>query len=191
MGIVVAARVAYWLAHFFVLDGVAPASRGLAVCHASRCESSRALVDGSRCPTRQPDHCPSGPRCCRDVVSNRRVGLVRIGSGSRDEAMAVHGRAPARALLRAVGRDQAAPARAAQLMERASRVTLLALLPAAILLVAFAEPGLRAWIGPAYSPDAGPVLRWLTVAVYVNAVARCRTPCCKAGSTRAARRYCI
>src|SRR4029079_7618782 len=65
-----------------------------------------------------------------------------------------------------------APARAAELMERAARVTLLALLPAAILLAAFAEPGLRAWIGPAYSPDAGPVLRWLTVAVYVNAVAQ-------------------
>ena len=65
-----------------------------------------------------------------------------------------------------------APARAAELMERASRVTLFALLPAAILLVAFAEPGLRAWIGPAYSPDAGPVLRWLAIAVYVNAVAQ-------------------
>jgi O-antigen/teichoic acid export membrane protein len=57
-------------------------------------------------------------------------------------------------------------------MERAARITLVALLPAAILLAAFAEPGLRAWIGPAYSPDAGPVLRWLTVAVYVNAVAQ-------------------
>jgi O-antigen/teichoic acid export membrane protein len=65
-----------------------------------------------------------------------------------------------------------APARAAELLERAARVTLLALLPAAILLAAFAEPGLRAWIGPAYSPDAGAVLRWLTVAVYVNAVAQ-------------------
>jgi O-antigen/teichoic acid export membrane protein len=57
-------------------------------------------------------------------------------------------------------------------MERAARITLVALLPAAIILAAFAEPGLRLWIGPAYSPEAGPVLRWLTVAVYVNAVAQ-------------------
>ena len=57
-------------------------------------------------------------------------------------------------------------------MERASRITLLALLPAAALLAAFAEPGLKLWLGAAYSPDAAPVLRWLAIAVYVNAVAQ-------------------
>jgi len=65
-----------------------------------------------------------------------------------------------------------APARAAELMERASRITLLALLPAVLVLAAFAEPALRWWIGPAYSPDAGSVLRWLAVAVYINALAQ-------------------
>jgi O-antigen/teichoic acid export membrane protein len=57
-----------------------------------------------------------------------------------------------------------------ELAERGARVTLLTLLPAAILLVAFAEPGLKLWLGSAYSPDAGPVLRWLALAVYVNSV---------------------
>jgi O-antigen/teichoic acid export membrane protein len=58
------------------------------------------------------------------------------------------------------------------LMERASRITLLALLPVAMILAAFAEPGLKLWLGPAYSPEAAPVLRWLAIAVYVNAVAQ-------------------
>lgn len=63
-----------------------------------------------------------------------------------------------------------APERAVELAERAARLSLLTLLPAALLLVAFAEPGLKLWLGSAYAPDAGPVLRWLTIAVYVNSV---------------------
>jgi O-antigen/teichoic acid export membrane protein len=65
-----------------------------------------------------------------------------------------------------------APARAAELMERASRVTLLVLLFPAIVLVAFAEPLLQLWMKSAYNPQAASVLRWLAIAVYVNAVAQ-------------------
>lgn len=65
-----------------------------------------------------------------------------------------------------------APQRAAELMDRATRVTMLGLLPSVLVLVAFAEPLLAAWMGPAYSPDAGRVLRWLSIAVYVNALAQ-------------------
>lgn len=65
-----------------------------------------------------------------------------------------------------------APQRAAELMARATRVTMLALLPAVLILVLFAEPLLRLWMGPAYSAAAGTVLRWLSVAVYVNALAQ-------------------
>lgn len=65
-----------------------------------------------------------------------------------------------------------APVRAAELMARAARVTMFALLPSAVLLVAFAEPLLGVWMGPAYSPAAAHVLRWLSVAVYVNALAQ-------------------
>jgi O-antigen/teichoic acid export membrane protein len=64
------------------------------------------------------------------------------------------------------------PARAVDLAERAGRTVLLALLPAVAILVAFAEPGLRLWLGPAYTPDAAYVLRFLAVAVYVNALAQ-------------------
>lgn len=71
------------------------------------------------------------------------------------------------ALSAAVG---TAPDRAVQLAERAARITLLALLPAAIVLVTLAAPGLRLWLGSAYSPDAAVVLRWLAVAVFMNSV---------------------
>jgi O-antigen/teichoic acid export membrane protein len=64
-----------------------------------------------------------------------------------------------------------APARAVELLERATRITLLVMLPISALLTAFAAPTLRLWLGPAYSPEAAPVVRWLTVAMYVNAVA--------------------
>lgn len=61
-----------------------------------------------------------------------------------------------------------APTRAIDLAERAARISLLALLPVVIVLVAFAGPGLQLWLGPAYVPEASAVLRWLAVAVYVN-----------------------
>lgn len=65
-----------------------------------------------------------------------------------------------------------APRRAAELMDRATIVTMTGLLPAVLMLVAFAEPLLTLWMGPAYAPEAGTVLRWLAIAVYVNALAQ-------------------
>lgn len=65
-----------------------------------------------------------------------------------------------------------APERAAELAERAARMILLALLPAVVILAAFAEPALQLWLGSAYVAEAGPVLRWLAIAVYVNALAQ-------------------
>jgi O-antigen/teichoic acid export membrane protein len=64
-----------------------------------------------------------------------------------------------------------APQRAAELAERAARITLLTLLPVVMVLAAFAEPGLKLWLGNAAGAEAGPVLRWLAIAVYVNAIA--------------------
>jgi O-antigen/teichoic acid export membrane protein len=65
-----------------------------------------------------------------------------------------------------------APERAAAMLERASKMILLMLLPAVLVLVLFAAPGLRLWLGPAYAPSAAPVLRWLAAAVYINALAQ-------------------
>lgn len=175
VGIVVAARVVYWLAHFFVLDGVAP---GIA---RPRPPSRVALRELARV---------GGWITVSNVVSPVIVQADRIAvatlfpiaaSGWYGSAAEVATKqwlftaALQPVLFSALSAAiKPAPVRAAELMERASRITLLALLPVAIVLVAFAEPALRAWIGPAYSPDAGPVLRWLTIAVYVNAV--CQVP---------------
>jgi O-antigen/teichoic acid export membrane protein len=173
VAIVVAARVVYWLAHFFVLNGVAP---GIA----------RPRLP-SRVALRELAHV-GGWITVSNVVSPIIVQADRIAvatlfpiaaSGWYGSAAEVATKqwlftaALQPVLFSALSAAiKPAPARAAELMERAARITLLALLPAAIILAAFAEPGLRAWIGPAYSPDAGPVLRWLTVAVYVNAVSQ-------------------
>ena len=173
VGIVVAARIGYWLAHFFVLDSVAPGiSRPRAVSRVA----VRELVSVGGWITVSNIVSPIIVQADRIAVATLFPIAASGWYGSAAEVATKQWLFTAAlqpvlfsALSAAI---KPAPARAAELMERAARVTLLALLPAAILLVAFAEPGLRAWIGPAYSPDAGPVLRWLTVAVYVNAVAQ-------------------
>ena len=173
VAIVVAARVLYWLAHFFVLNGVAPGVGN------PRPLSARALRELLRV---------GGWITVSNVVSPVIVQADRIAvallfpiaaSGWYGSAAEVATKqwlftaALQPVLFSALSAAiKPAPARAAELMERSARITLLALLPVAVVLAAFAEPGLRAWIGPAYSPDAGPVLRWLAVAVYVNAVSQ-------------------
>lgn len=67
---------------------------------------------------------------------------------------------------------RSAPERAIALAERSARTILLTLLPVVTVLAAFAEPLLKFWLGHAYVADAAPVLRWLAIAVYVNAVAQ-------------------
>ena len=65
-----------------------------------------------------------------------------------------------------------APERAVQLMERAAKVTMLVLFPAALVLAGFAQPLLRLWMGSAYAPQAADALRWLAIAVFVNSLAQ-------------------
>lgn len=175
VGIVVAARVVYWIAHFFVLDGVAP---GVARPRAPSRVALRELAHVGGWITVSNVVSPIIVQADRIAVATLFPIAASGWYGSAAEVATKQWLFTAAlqpvlfsALSAAI---KPAPARAAQLMERAARITLLALLPVAIVLAAFAEPALRAWIGPAYSPDAGPVLRWLAVAVYVNAV--CQVP---------------
>jgi O-antigen/teichoic acid export membrane protein len=62
--------------------------------------------------------------------------------------------------------------RAAALFDRAMRVTLLVLAPAALVLMTAGREVLTAWMGPAMGDAAAPALRWLTAAVLVNSVAQ-------------------
>ena len=64
------------------------------------------------------------------------------------------------------------PARATRLVDRALRATALAALPPALVLVAFAPEVLAAWLGPALSRGAAPLLQLLAVAYFVNTCAQ-------------------
>lgn len=64
-----------------------------------------------------------------------------------------------------------APQRAAVLFDRGVRATTLALAPATLILVLFAPELLTGWLGPAFAAESAPLLRWLAIAVFVNALA--------------------
>lgn len=173
VGIVVAARVVYWLAGFFVLDGVAP---NITVPRMPSRYALRELANVGGWITVSNVVSPV-------IVQADRVAVATMfpiaASGWYGVAAEVATKqwlftaALQPVLFSALSAAiKPAPARAAELMERAAKITLLALLPAAMILAAFAEPGLKLWLGKAYSPDAAPVLRWLAVAVYVNAAAQ-------------------
>ena len=173
VAIVVAGRVVYWLAHFFVLGGVAP---GVARPRGPSGTALRELLTVGGWITVSNVVSPVLVQADRFAVASLFPIAASGWYGSAAEVATKQWLFTAAlqpvlfsALSAAI---KPAPARAAELMERAARITLLALLPAVIILAAFAEPALKLWIGPAYSPDAGSVLRWLAVAVYVNALAQ-------------------
>ncbi len=173
VGIVVAARVWYWLAHFPFLAEVAP---GIA---RPRQPSRAAIHELARV---------GGWITVSNVVSPIIVQADRIvvamafpiaASGWYGAAAEVATKQWlfTAALLPVVFSALSAMLatdrpRAVELAERAARTILLALLPMVAVLVAFAEPGLELWLGPAYVPEAGHVLRLLAIAVYVNALAQ-------------------
>lgn len=169
VGIIVAVRVAYWAAHFPFLNDVAPgASR-------PRLPTADALREVARVGswiTVSNVVSPIIVQADRVVVALMFPIAVSGWYGAASEVAmkqllftAALGPVVFAALAAAV---QRAPDRAAELAERATKVTLFALLPVAVVLAAFAEPLLRLWLGSAYQPEAGPVLRWLAVAVYAN-----------------------
>ena len=143
VGIVVAARIGYWLAHFFVLDSVAPGiSRPRAVSRVAL----RELLSVGGWITVSNVVSPIIVQADRIAVATLFPIAASGWYGSAAEVATKQWLFTAAlqpvlfsALSAAI---RPAPARAAELMERASRVTLLALLPAAILLVGVR----RAWI---------------------------------------------
>jgi O-antigen/teichoic acid export membrane protein len=173
VGIVVAARVAYWLAGFVVLDGIAPQ---ITVPRKPTLPALRELASVGGWITVSNVVSPIIVQADRVAVATMFPIAASGWYGTAAEVATKQWLFTAAlqpvlfsALSAAI---KPAPVRAADLMERASRITLLALLPVAMILAAFAEPGLKLWLGPAYSPEAAPVLRWLAIAVYVNAVAQ-------------------
>lgn len=173
VGIIALARTAYWLAHFFVLDDIAP---HLARPHRPRRHAMAELIAVGGWITVSQVVSPIIVQADRLVVA---VGFPIAASGYYGTAAEV---ATKQWLFTAALQPvfysamaaaiKTAPARAAKLMEQAALVTLLVLLPSAVALAAFAEPLLHVWMRDAYVPAAAPVLRWLAVAVYANALAQ-------------------
>lgn len=173
VGIIVLARFAYWLAHFPFLSDVAqdvsrprlpPRSAVDELAHVGGWITVSNFVS------------PIIVQADRFVVATA-FPIAAVGWYGAAAELATKQWLLTAALLPVVfsalsATIQSSPARAADLAERAARMILLALLPVVLVLVAFAEPGLKLWLGNAYDPGAGPVLRWLAIAVYVNSVAQ-------------------
>jgi O-antigen/teichoic acid export membrane protein len=173
VGIVVAGRIVYWLVSFVVLETVVPnVARPRGVTR----DATRELLHVGGWITVSNVVSPIIVQADRIVIA---ASMPIAASGWYGTAAEVATKqwlftaALQPVLFSALSAAiKPAPARAAVLMERAGRVTLLALLPCAAALAAFAEPGLHLWMGSAYVPVAGPVLRWIAIAVYANAVAQ-------------------
>jgi O-antigen/teichoic acid export membrane protein len=173
VGTIVLARAVYWLAHFFVLNDIAP---HLARPRRVKRPALRELAAVGGWITVSQVISPIIVQADRLVVA---AGFPIAASGYYGTAAEVATKQWLfTAALQPVFYSAMAaairptPLRAAALMERAARITLLVLLPAAALLAAFAEPLMRLWMRGAYSAEAAAVLRWLAIAVYVNAVAQ-------------------
>lgn len=62
--------------------------------------------------------------------------------------------------------------RLALLCDAGTRYLFIVLFPAILLLVALAPDGLRLWLGADFALKSTPVVRWLAVAVFINALAQ-------------------
>jgi O-antigen/teichoic acid export membrane protein len=173
VGVIVIARIAYWLAHFPVMAAVAT---GLARPRLPTRSAVTELAHVGGWITVSNVVSPIIVQADRAVIA---MGFPIAASGWYGAAAEVATKQwlltaavlpvvfSALSAMIATARDKAV-----ELMERTSRLILLVLLPAVVILVAFAEPGLRLWLGNAYVPEAASALRWIAVAVYVNALAQ-------------------
>lgn len=62
------------------------------------------------------------------------------------------------------------PDRTAALFDRGFRYVLLALFPAVLLIIVFAQEGLMLWLGSEFASQSARVLQWLSVGVFINSL---------------------
>lgn len=63
------------------------------------------------------------------------------------------------------------PRRTMVLFERAGRYIMLVLFPPALIIVTLAPEILALWVGPSFAEQSADVMRWLTFAMFINAIA--------------------
>ena len=173
VGVIVFARTVYWLAHLPILEHVTP---GLLRPRAYSPAAARELFAAGGWITLSNILAPIIGQGDRIAIA---VGLPIAASGWYGIASEVATKQwlftsalqPVlfAALATTIVHD---PGRAAALVDRAMKVTMLTLFPVTLVLLIFAEPGLRWWTGPAFALPAVASLRWLALGVYVNASAQ-------------------
>ena len=62
--------------------------------------------------------------------------------------------------------------RTAMLFHKGMKVVFLALFPISLLIVIFAQPSLKLWLGEEFARESVSVLQWLAIGVFVNSVAQ-------------------
>ena len=62
--------------------------------------------------------------------------------------------------------------RTAALFERSLRMLIVMTFPVLLLIVVFAQEGLRLWVGASFAEASAPVLRWLALGVFANSLAQ-------------------
>ncbi len=173
VGVIVAGRVLYWMAHFLVIGGVVPGLARPRIPH--RGAVHELLSIGSWITVSNT----IGP-----VVAN--ADRMVVASVFPIAASGWYGTASELALKQFLftgalqpvlypalaASYKPAPDRAVALMWKATWVTTVVIFSSSLVLAAFARPLLQLWMRGAYSPVAAQVLPWIAIAVFINCLAQ-------------------
>lgn len=169
VGVIVAGRVLYWLAHFLVIGSVVP---GLARPRVPHRGAVHELLAIGGWITVSNTIGPVLSNADRVVVASAFPIAVSGWYGTASELAIkqfLFTGALQPVLYPALAASyKPAPQRAVELMWKATWVTTLVILSSSLALAAFARPLLQLWMQSAYSPVAAQVLPWLAIAVFVN-----------------------
>ena len=171
VGIIVLGRVAYWLAHFFVLGHVVP---GLARPRPLHRASIRELANVGRWIFVSNVIAPALANVDRIAIAMAFPIAVSGWYGTAAEVATKQqlftGALQPVFFPAFAAAYNSSPERAVALMWRATKVTLVVLFASALVLAAFSAPLLHLWMRSAYSPVAAQVLPWLAIAIFVNSL---------------------
>ena len=173
VGAIVVGRVLYWLAHFFVIGSIVP---GLGRPRLPHRGAVHELASVGRWIFASNMVGPVLSNVDRMVVASA-FPIAASGWYGTAAEVATKQFLFTGALQPVLYPALAAsykpdPERAVELMWKATWVTMLVIFSSALVLAAFAQPLLQAWMRSAYSPVAAQVLPWLAIAVFINCLAQ-------------------
>jgi len=173
VGVIVAGRVLYWMAHFFVLGSIVP---GLARPRIPHRGAVHELASVGSWIFASNIVGPVLSNADRVVVASAfpiaASGWYGVAAEAASKQFLFTGALQPVLYPALAASYRPDPDRAVVLMWRAVKVTMLVMFSSAFVLSAFAQPLLKAWMRSAYSPVAAQVLPWLAIAVFINALAQ-------------------